>query len=104
MKISADRARLLLELEGLIGRECYNANIQNWGPGGEFEGEGRDFRYPITFIDQQGKKLKKKRIDTPMTVETAMTGHYSFGANQLHIIRALDNVLAYLEKNNNLKV
>ena len=33
------RKRLLIELEDIVGNEFYNANIQNWGPGGVFEGE-----------------------------------------------------------------
>jgi len=37
MRISEDRKRLLLVLEDIIGNECYNAKIQNWGPHGVFE-------------------------------------------------------------------
>jgi hypothetical protein len=62
-KLSKARSLLLLELESIIGNECYNANIQNWGPNGVFEGEGREFRYPITFIDSDGKKDKRKYPD-----------------------------------------
>ncbi len=49
-KPSKQRMRLLLELENIIGNECYNANIQNWGPNGVFEGDGREFRYPMRLL------------------------------------------------------
>ena len=68
-KLSEKRKRLLLELENLIGNECYNANIQNWGPHGVFEGEGREFRYPITFIDSEGKKDKRRSTDATIPAE-----------------------------------
>lgn len=37
-----DRKRVLIDLECIIGNKFYNAKIQNWGPGGVFEGEGRE--------------------------------------------------------------
>jgi hypothetical protein len=96
--ISAKRVQLLLELENIIGNECYNQNIQNWGPNGVFEGEGREFRYPITFIGSDGNKIKRKSVDKAIPAPVAMTGYYAFGANQLQIIRGLDKVVAYLEE------
>jgi hypothetical protein len=57
------RKRLLIELEEIIGHEFYNAKIQNWGPGGVFEGEGRELRYPVTFHDEVGKTIKTKQDD-----------------------------------------
>jgi hypothetical protein len=98
MKISKKRLQLILQLERIIGAECYNANVQNWGPGGTFEGEGRDFRYPITFVDKEGIRMKRRIVETDLSPEIAATGHYSFGANQLHIIRALNKILEYLEE------
>ena len=103
MRISEDRKRLLLVLEDIIGNECYNAKIQNWGPHGVFEGEGREFRYPVTFIDGQGNKIKRKKADANIPTDVAVTGYYAFGANQLQIIRALDKVITYLEKHHGLK-
>jgi len=97
-KPSKQRMRLLLELENIIGNECYNANIQNWGPNGVFEGEGREFRYPITFIDSHGHKVKTKSTNDTIPEEVAVTGFYAFGANQLLIIRALDKVVQRLEQ------
>jgi len=34
----------------IIGSECYIANIQNYSAWGVWEGEGRSFRYPVTYI------------------------------------------------------
>ncbi|RBW55565.1 hypothetical protein DS909_10690 [Phaeobacter gallaeciensis] len=99
------RAKILAELEHIVGGKCYNGNIQNWGPGGVYEGEGRSFRYPLTMIDEMGDKRKRKyppAIDVPL--EMLSTGHYQFGANKMHIIRALDEVLKYLEANHSLKI
>ena len=103
-KLAKKRAKLLLQLENLIGNECYNANIQNWGPGGIFEGEGREFRYPITFVGADGKTIKRKYVDDSLPADTVYDGYYSFGANQLHIIKGLDRVLRYLETEHGLKI
>ena len=51
MRISKKRLAVLRKLESIVANSCYNANIQNWGPNGAFYGEGRSFRYPITFTD-----------------------------------------------------
>lgn len=40
---------LLTRMEAIIGSECYNSNIQNYGAWGVWEGEGRSFRYPVTY-------------------------------------------------------
>jgi len=84
------RKRLLIELEDIIGHEFYNAKIQNWGPGGVFEGEGRELRYPVTFHDKNGKTIKTKNVDASLPAETIMTGVYKVGQNELSIMRALD--------------
>jgi len=104
MKMSNKRMQLLLELESLVGSECYNGNIQNWGPNGTFEGEGRDFRYPITFVDESGNKIKRRYTDLSLPVSIAVTGYYAFGANQLHIMRGLNRVLEFLENRYELKL
>ncbi len=31
MKLTTKRLALLREMEAIIGNECYNGNIQNWG-------------------------------------------------------------------------
>ena len=99
------RMELLAKLEHLVGANCYNGNIQNYGANGRYEGEGRGFRYPLTLLDKDGGKQKRKYPDaSDLPTETIATGHYVMGANKLHIIRALDDVLKYLEDNNDLKL
>lgn len=74
------------------------------GPGGVYEGEGRDFRYPLTLVDRDGNKSKaryKANYDEPNVLAN---GYYAFGANRLHIIKALDDVLSYLKQHHGLKI
>jgi len=96
------RKRLLIELEDIIGHEFYNAKIQNWGPGGVFEGEGRELRYPVTFHDKDGKTIKTKHVDANLPAGTIMTGGYKLGQNELRIMRALDLMLTHLERKHGL--
>jgi len=103
-KITKKRAKLLAELEYMIGGHCYNASIQNWGPGGVFDGEGREFRYPLTIVDAEDNKRKVRyRADGDKPGEL-ITGYYAFGANQLQIMMALDKALLHLEENYGLKI
>jgi hypothetical protein len=71
---SDKRTQLLLQLEYLIGKECYNQNIQNWGPNGAFYGEGREFRYPVTFIGPDGELIKKRFPDMGLPATVVKTG------------------------------
>ncbi|MGS4915289.1 hypothetical protein [Mameliella alba] len=99
------RAQLLAELEQIVGSQCYNGNIQNWGPGGAYEGQGRSFRYPLTLRNANGEEIKSRNpLRAEFSPEELSTGHYKFGANKLHIIRGLDEVLRFLEENKGLKV
>ena len=93
-----DKKKLMAKLESIIGNSCYNGNIQNWGPGGEWYGEGREFRYPITFLDEGTKKDKCWHTDTSMPLGRMRTGYYAFGANRLNIMQALEQVIDVLEK------
>jgi len=102
MAISKKRLALIHELEQIIGGSCYNGNIQNWGRGGTYEGEGRTYRYPVRFTMPDGKPVRSGASDLPPDVQ--MTGHYAFGANSLGIMKALDKVLAHLEANHSLKI
>ena len=96
-EISRKQRELLLKLEQMIGSSCYNGNIQNWGPGGEWEGEGRDFRYPITFVSGNGQKIKVNNTASVKLTDTMLrNGYYAFGANELHIMDALQRILDYL--------
>ena len=87
---------LLTKMENIIGKECYNANIQNYGPWGEWEGEGRSFRYPITFL-VNGRNDKRGSTPSDIEPEVLMTGRYRFGANELNIFRALEKVVGMLQ-------
>lgn len=106
--------RLLHEIEYEIGSECYNGNIQNYGSGGEWEGEGRGFRYPVTFINSKGEKEKYKST-FPFTLNSEgelsncqlgkkryNSAYYAFGANQLYILRGIKHALEKIEGKFNL--
>ena len=103
-KLTKKRAKLLADLENIVGNNCYNGNIQNWGPGGIYEGEGRYFRYPLTVRDEDGSIRKRRHSNHDLTPEQIATGYYAFGANRLHITRAIEEVLQYLERNHELKL
>jgi hypothetical protein len=94
---------LIARLEGIIGNSCYNGNIQNWGPNYERYCDGREFRYPITFLEKGTAKDKCWHTDPNMKWDRMRTGYYAFGANQLHIISALEEIVNYLEENHGLK-
>ncbi len=89
---------LLVRLESIIGQECYNGNIQNYGPGGEWEGEGRSFRYPVTFNVDEEETVKRKTVNFDIAAEELVSGRYAFGANELNIYRGLIKVLDYLRE------
>lgn len=103
-KMTTKRAALLAELEQIVGNNCYNGSIQNYGPGGAQYGEGRTFRYPLTTVDQNGDKQKHNWLPSDFAPEVLTTGYYAFGANRLHIMTALDEVLRILEKKHGLKI
>ncbi|WP_104034892.1 hypothetical protein [Vibrio jasicida] len=87
------RKELLIKLEKIVGSSCYNGNIQNWDANGEWLGEGRAFRYPIRI---NGLSTRTS-IKADVTDHDLQAAYYAFGANQLHIIRALDEVLDFIE-------
>ncbi|MFK5980957.1 MAG: hypothetical protein QM488_18960 [Rhizobiaceae bacterium] len=102
--LTKKRAKLLAELEAIIGNNCYNGNIQNWGPGGVQYGDGRSFRYPLTTIDQDGKQLKTRGVASIDSPDVLSSGYYAFGANRLNVIAALNKVIKHLEENHGLKM
>lgn len=93
---------LLERMEKIIGSECYNGHIQNYGPGGVWEGEGRSFRYPVRFVrhDEREGFAHRKSLEA----EELVTGYYKFGANELSIYRALVHVVDMLEAEYGLKI
>ncbi|WBL78747.1 hypothetical protein I3J27_38425 [Bradyrhizobium xenonodulans] len=104
MKITKKRASLLRELERIIGSETFNGKIKNYGSKGTFLGEGRDFRYPLSFTDETGQKIKPKPPYSDLPIDVQMTGRYVMGTNELHIMRALEKAVQYLEENHALKI
>jgi len=94
------RKELLIKLEEIIGSSCYNGNIQNWGANGEWLGEGRSFRYPIKVhgVNTRG------RIKSDVSDYDLKSAYYAFGANQLHIIRALDEALDFIQNEYGLDI
>jgi hypothetical protein len=104
MAISKKRAALLRKLEDIVGREWFNANIQNRGPGGVLQSKGRSIRYPITFKDDAGERIKRGSEYADLSPDVQMTGRYVCGANELRILRALDKVVEYLENEHSLKI
>lgn len=102
--LSPSRRSLLIALESILGNECFNASIQNYGPGGVRQSDGRNFRYPITLRNQDGTTVKVRDHSIPKETNDEMlrSGYYAFGANQLDVMAALDRILEYLEKNHEL--
>ena len=104
-KMTKKRAKLLTELAEVVGGYCYNGNIQNYGPHGMYEGEGRSFQYSLTIVDRDGDVRKLKYPSTAeISPDMLISGHFKFGANQLNIINALDRVLLKLEEEHDLKL
>ncbi|MBW6453783.1 MAG: hypothetical protein K0A92_08400 [Methyloprofundus sp.] len=97
-KLSKERRALLVRMESILGNECYNANIQNYGPGGAREAAGRNFRYPVMLRDAEGSKSKVRESPIPATATDDMvrSGYYAFGANQLDVMAAKEKVLQYI--------
>jgi len=95
--------QLLIELEDIVGNECYNGNIQNYSSWGDLESEGRSFRYPVKFFNGK-EENKKENVTKDISSEELITGYYPFGANELGIYRALHKVLKHLEKNYGFKL
>ena len=99
-KMSAARRRALVQMESLIGGACYNANIQNYGPGGLREAEARAFRYPLTMRLPGGRTVKVRDAAVPDSIpsEAILSGCYAFGANQLDVMAGLERILEFLEQ------
>ena len=108
-KRSFEFFKMLHDIEYEIGSECYNGNIQNFGSGGVWEGEGRDFRYPVRFTNVEGKREKYKgrfpytksssgeMAHCILGEERYNSAHYAFGANELYILRGIKHALEKLE-------
>lgn len=104
--LSKARRQLLVRLEGLLGSQCYNASIQNYGPGGVREAEGRSFRYPVTLraADGRATKVRDALIPDSASDEMVRSACYAFGANQLDVMAGLEKILEHLERHHGLVV
>lgn len=104
--LSKARRQLLVQLESILGNECYNASIQNYGPGGVREAAGRSFRYPVTLRAADGSTTKVRATTVPPTATDDMVrgAYYAFGANQLDVMSALEKIIGHLEKHHGLVV
>ena len=93
-------------MESMLGSECYNASIQNYGPGGVREADGRSFRYPLTVRNQNGTTVKVREASVPASISSSvlLSGYYAFGANQLDVMASLNRILDYLERHHGLVI
>ena len=100
MIINPQIAKLICELEYLIGSQCYNPSSYD-GFTGE---EGCDFRYPVYALnDGDGRKLFKFRGNvahsaSSFSSDTIHTMKYKFGANHLFIGKGIKKILLELER------
>ena len=106
-KLPKARRKVLIQLESILGNECYNASIQNYGSGGIREADGRAFRYPlmVRLSDQEKqKKIRNHSVPDNVSDEALRSGYYAFGANQLDVMTALERMLRHLEKHHDLVI
>ncbi|WP_234267569.1 hypothetical protein [Hydrogenophaga sp. NFH-34] len=105
-KLPKARRKALVQLESILGNECYNASIQNYGPGGVREADGRAFRYPlmVRLSDQEKQKIRDHWVPDKISDEALRSGYYAFGANQLDVMTALDKILQHLENHHGLVI
>lgn len=106
MEITNKTAKLIADLEYLIGKECYNPNsYDGWN-----DIEGCDFRYPINVPNDEGKYQKiRSRItnsylidDKDITPSAVKYMKYKFGSNELYVGKGIINILEYLEERYNI--
>lgn len=104
--LSNAKRKLLVRLESMLGNECYNASIQNYGSGGVREADGRSFRYPLTLRSMKGTTNKIRETFIPASVpnDALLSGYYAFGANRLDVMASLDRIVDYLERHHGLIV
>ena len=94
MKLTKKTIELICDLESIVGNECYNPSSYD---GWTLE-EGREFRYPVTFTDKEGKECKTKYIIHNVNKASVETIRYKFGSNNLYIGLGLVGALEFLEK------
>lgn len=99
MKLDRKTAKLICELEREVGTECYNGRSYNGYTGGE----GCSFRYKVSIDPGNGGRIIETKSNLASYAngfppEAVRTMKYKFGANELNIGIALENVLNFLEE------
>jgi len=99
MKLDERTAKLICNLEYLIGNECFNPNSYD-GWTGE---EGCEFRYPVNILVNEGDSDLTKihgnvaNYIADASPEAINTMKYKFGSNHLFIGIGIKKTLDYLE-------
>lgn len=81
--------KLLIDLEDIVARNCYNEGIGNY------------IRYPIKYINKEHCEVKTETASS-LQSEQLLRSYYSFGANRLEIYKALEEIVEYLKNNHDL--
>ena len=118
MKLTKKTAKLVCDLEYLIGSRCYNANSYNGWTGDE----GCDFRYPVKVeigytpkrmkVDERGfvrEDLNEYKIrgnvyssHPEIRPKDVISLKYKIGSNELYIGAGIIDILDFLEERYNL--
>ena len=102
MKLTKEMAKVVAEIEYLIGSECYNPNsYDGWN-----DIEGRDYRYPINLPDGKGNFKKTRQnlnrafniSEEEINPDSVAYMKYKFGSNELFIGQGIINTLKFLEE------
>lgn len=100
MKIGPEMAKLICELEYLLGGECYNPSSYDGWTGSE----GLEYRYPVYALkDPESNELSKFRGNVAESANrfserTVRTMKYKFGANHLFVGNGIKKVLEAIEE------
>lgn len=102
MKLTKNTAKLIYNIESIIGNNCYNGQADY--------GYGDYIRYPVWAYTTQGKEKvwEKFRYNTQygtypnIKPSEAKSLEYHFGANELEIGKAIIEVLEFLEERYNI--
>ena len=100
MKLTKATTELICELEYIIGSQCYNPNSVN----GYTMEEGRKFRYPVSYENEEGKDTKTRHKISDIDSSKINTIRYKFGSNNLNIGIAIKKVLETLENEYGLDI
>lgn len=78
---------LLIELEGLIGSECWIDNANSYD----------QYDYPLTLPVGAEESRLDRPVSKSIRAEQLLASYYKFGKNQLHIFNGLLKVVEYLQ-------